>query len=327
MPLPLTSALTTSSAACDTDSWTCGTVLALTDNDDLARFSDWFVEHALSPSISIIALIASAIVVRWLVHRAIDRVTGRIEEGVPGRFGGLGRSREPDKRVASRRTQRAKSLGSLLKSVATGVIFGVVFVMCLAEVNVNVAPILASAGVLGLALGFGAQTLVKDLISGVSMLMEDQYGVGDVVDLGEAVGTVESVGLRITRLRDIDGTVWYVRNGEITRVGNQSQNWARAVLDIGVGYGTDLTRVRAVLQEVAHDLWLDEEFSGVIIEEPEVWGVEALGADRVIVRVALKTAPLEQWRVAREARERIKARFEYEGIEIPVAQMVVQPTV
>ncbi|MCA9764726.1 MAG: mechanosensitive ion channel family protein, partial [Gemmatimonadetes bacterium] len=122
---------------------------------------------------------------------------------------------------------------------------------------------------------------------------------------------------------DVDGTVWYVRNGEIIRIGNKSQNWARSVLDVGVAYGEDLARVRRILEEVAHTLWEDDEFQGVIIEEPEVWGVEDLAADAVTVRVTLKTAPLEQWRVARVMRERIKARFDHEGIEIPFPQRVV----
>ena len=195
--------------------------------------------------------------------------------------------------------------------------------MVLTELGVNVAPIIASAGIVGVALGFGAQSLVKDFLSGIFMIFEDQYGVGDVVDLGEASGTVEAVSLRVTRLRDVNGTVWYVRNGEILRVGNMSQNWARTVLDIDVAYGEDLAKVRRVLQEVAHDLWEDEDFKGLIIEEPEVWGVEALDPDGVTVRVTLKTAPLEQWEVAREMRERIKARFDYEGIEIPFPQRVV----
>ncbi len=187
----------------------------------------------------------------------------------------------------------------------------------------NVAPILASAGVLGLAIGFGAQNLVKDFLSGVMMMVEDQYGVGDAVDLGEAIGTVEAVGLRVTRVRDVDGTVWYVRNGEILRVGNQSQNWARTVLDISVSYSEDLARVRAVLTEVAHSLWDDEDYRDIIIEEPEVWGVQNLGPEAVVVRVTLKTAPMEQWNVAREMRERIKARFDHEGIVMPLPQRVV----
>jgi moderate conductance mechanosensitive channel len=317
-------------AACDADDMSpCGLVLRLTDNDDAARATDWFVAHALAPLLTILVLLAAAVFLRWLAHRGIDRVVNRAEAGVlPGRLGSFGRSSaEGDQRGTSRRAQRAKSLGSLLKSLATGLIFGVVLVMCLAEVDVNVAPILASAGVVGLALGFGAQTLVKDLLSGVAMLLEDQYGVGDVVDLGEATGTVEAVGLRITRLRSVDGTVWYVRNGEIQRVGNQSQNWARSVLDVGVRYDADLTRVRSVLQDVARDLWHDEEYSRVIIEEPEVWGVEQLLPDRVVVRVTLKTAPLEQWRVARAMRERIKARFDHEGIGLHTPQMVIHDEV
>jgi small conductance mechanosensitive channel len=303
----------------------CELVLRVTDNSDLARAAGWLVDHALTPLLTALVLVLGGILLRWLAHRSIDRVVRRAEAGVlPGRLGSFGRSSaEGDHTITSRRAQRAKSLGSLLKSITTGLIFGVVLVMCLAEFDVNVAPILASAGVVGLALGFGAQTLVKDLLSGVAMLLEDQYGVGDVVDLGEAVGTVEAVGLRITRLRAVDGTVWYVRNGEIQRVGNQSQNWARAVLDVGVRYDADLAKVRSVLQDVARDLWHDEEFAPVIIEEPEVWGVEQLLPDRVEVRITLKTAPLEQWRVAREMRERIKARFDHESIGLHTPQMVI----
>ena len=328
MRTPVTTPDTVSAeqAVCDSEGLdACELVLRVTDSDDLAQATGWFVDHALTPLITAFVLVLCGVLLRWLAHRSIDRVVRRAAAGVlPGRLGSFGRSSaEGDHAITSRRAQRAKSLGSLLKSITTGLIFGVVLVMCLAEFDVNVAPILASAGVVGLALGFGAQTLVKDLLSGVAMLLEDQYGVGDVVDLGEAVGTVEAVGLRITRLRAVDGTVWYVRNGEIQRVGNQSQNWARAVLDVGVRYDSDLAKVRSVLQDVARDLWHDEEFAGVIIEEPEVWGVEQLLPDRVEVRITLKTAPLEQWRVAREMRERIKARFDHENIGLHTPQMVI----
>jgi len=195
--------------------------------------------------------------------------------------------------------------------------------MVLAEFDVNIGPIIAGAGIVGLALGFGAQSLVSDFLSGMFMLLEDQYGIGDVVDVGDATGTVEAVTLRVTRLRDVNGTVWYVRNGEILRVGNMSQNWARTVLDVGVTYAEDLAHVQRVLADVAHDLWDDEDFKGRVIEEPSVWGVQELGPDGVLVRVALKTAPLEQWAVAREMRQRIKARFDLEGIEVPFAQRVL----
>ena len=155
------------------------------------------------------------------------------------------------------------------------------------------------------------------------MIVEDQYGVGDVIDLGEATGTVEAVTLRVTRLRDINGTVWYVPNGEILRVGNMSQNWSRAVVDVSVAYSEDLNRVKRVLKEIAVDLWDDDDWRELIIEEPEVTGVELLAADSVNLRVMIKTLPMEQWAVARELRQRIKARFDHEGIEIPFAQRVV----
>ena len=214
-------------------------------------------------------------------------------------------------------------MGTLLKSIVTGVVLAVVVTMMLSEVGVNIAPIIASAGILGLAIGFGAQSLVSDFLSGIFMIFEDQYGVGDEVDLGEAVGTVEAVSLRVTRVRDVNGTVWYVRNGEILRVGNMSQNWARTVLDVSVAYSEDIAQVTRVLTDVAHDLWEDKEFTGRVIEEPSVWGVQDLTPDAVVLRVALKTAPLEQWAVAREMRHRIKARFDAEGIEMPFAQRVV----
>jgi small-conductance mechanosensitive channel len=207
--------------------------------------------------------------------------------------------------------------------VITGVLLAVFGTMVLAEVGVNVGPIIASAGIVGIALGFGAQSLVSDYLSGVFMVFEDQYGVGDEVDLGEAIGTVEAVSLRVTRVRDVNGTVWYVRNGEIVRVGNMSQNWARSVIDVSVAYHEDLAHVRRVLDDVAHDMWEDEDYKGVIIEQPSVWGVQELGIDGVLVRVALKTAPLEQWAVAREMRQRIKARFDHEGIEIPYPQRMI----
>jgi small conductance mechanosensitive channel len=214
-------------------------------------------------------------------------------------------------------------MGSLLKSITTGVVFTVVGFMAISELGYNIAPLIASAGILGVALGFGAQSLIADFLSGVFMILEDQYGVGDVVDLGEAIGVVEAVGLRVTRLRDVNGTVWYVRNGEIMRVGNQSQNWARAVLDIPVAFGEDLARIRRVLGEIADALYEDPEYSSLVLERPEVWGVERWDADAMVVRVVLKTAPLEQWNVARELRQRIKQRFDELSIEIPYAQRVV----
>jgi small-conductance mechanosensitive channel len=290
----------------DSDSWTCAAVYNWTGNETLAHGATWLIGKPLA----ILVIVLAAVVVRWLTSKAIDRVVRRAESA------SLGGGRTGH----NRRAARARSLGSLLKSITTTVVFGIAVVMILDELGLNVAPILASAGVLGLAIGFGAQNLVKDFLSGVMMMIEDQYGVGDEVDLGEAIGTVEHVALRVTRVRDVDGTVWYVRNGEILRVGNASQNWARTVLDVNVSYDQDLRKVREVLQDVAHGLWDDEDYQDVILEEPEVWGVQALTPDWVTVRVTLKTAPLKQWGVAREMRERIKARFDHEGISMQVPQ-------
>ncbi|MBB3040939.1 mechanosensitive ion channel family protein [Nocardioides soli] len=305
----------------------CNVVEDWTGNQTLANISDVVIGKPLA----LLWLLILFLVVRWVLHRLVDRLVSRAEDGMlpdkMSRFGLRGkaaRSAEArDLATQTRRVQRAKTMGDLLKSVITGLLIAIFGTMALSELGVNIAPIIASAGILGLALGFGAQSLVKDFLSGIFMIFEDQYGVGDVVDLGEASGTIEAVSLRVTRLRDLNGTVWYVPNGEILRVGNMSQNWSRAVVDVNVGYHEDLARVERVLREVAHDLWQDDDFRGIVIEEPEVTGVEMFTPDGVTLRVLLKTAPMEQWGVARALRQRIKARFDHEGIEIALPQRVV----
>lgn len=313
--------------SCDPGHDICEWTLDMTDNQTVANAADILIGRPLT----IVGLLLLLVVVRWILHRLVDRVVSRAEDGVlpdrMSRFGVRGKAAQQasarDLATQTRRVQRAKTMGDLLKSVVTGLLIAVVGTMILSELGVNIAPIIASAGIIGIALGFGAQSLVKDFLSGIFMIFEDQYGVGDVVDVGEASGTVEAVSLRVTRLRDLNGTVWYVPNGEILRVGNMSQNWARAVVDVNVGYHEDLVRVQRVLRDVAHDLWEDEDFKDLIIEEPEVTGVEVFGPDAVTLRVLLKTAPMEQWGVARALRQRLKARFDHEGIEIPLPQRVV----
>jgi small-conductance mechanosensitive channel len=318
------------SSPCEQDESLCRWVYGQTDSRPLANLADTLIGLPAA----ILGLVGLGLVLRFVFHRLVDRLVTSAEEGVlPDRVSRFSRRHRTveteradaarDLATATRRVQRAKTMGDLLKSVITGVLVAVFGTMILSQLGVNIAPIIASAGILGIALGFGAQSLVKDFLSGVFMIFEDQYGVGDVVDVGEAVGTVEAVSLRVTRLRDLDGTVWYVPNGEILRVGNKSQNWSRAVVDIGVGYDEDLGRAKRVLGEVAGDMWEDEDYRGVIIEEPEVTGVEALTPDAITLRVLVKTAPMEQWAVARELRQRIKARFDHEGIEMPFPQRVV----
>jgi small conductance mechanosensitive channel len=194
--------------------------------------------------------------------------------------------------------------------------------MLLSELGLDLAPVVASAGIVGVAVGFGAQNLVKDFLTGMFMLLEDQYGVGDVIDAGPATGTVESVGLRTTRLRDAEGTVWHIRNGEIARVGNKSQGWARALLDVPLALDTDVAVARAVVLEVAEGLWHDPAFEGQVVGQPEVWGLEAIGAGGLLLRVVLKTTPLDQGGVERELRERLVNAFRERGIAIGVPQPV-----
>ncbi|OUZ11691.1 mechanosensitive ion channel protein MscS [Aeromicrobium sp. PE09-221] len=284
----------------------------------------WFHRFVEVPLRAII-IIAFALVLRWVANRLIDRLISQAAKGaMPNAIAQTkagAKIAERGEPAAQRRRQRAEATGSLLKSVATGIILTIAVVTILASFGIPVAPLLTSAGIVGVALGFGAQTLVKDFLAGISMMLEDQYGVGDVVDLGEAAGTVESVGLRVTRLRDVDGTVWYVRNGEILRVGNSSQNWARTVLDITVAYESDLDEAQRILHDVANEMYAEKAFEGVILEPPEVWGVERFDKDGVVIRVVLKTAPLEQWGVARAMRQRVKHRFDAAGIRIPVTMV------
>jgi small-conductance mechanosensitive channel len=316
MPVPLSLLEMPDTCRTGTDeSWSCAAVYDWTHNEGLAHAAGWLI----GKPISILWLVLVALFGRWLLHRLVDRLVRRAGIGVLPDALARGPFAEPDdETVTNRRALRARTIGSLLKSIVSGVIFGVVLVMAISELGYDIAPLITSAGILGVALGFGAQSLVKDFLSGIFMIFEDQYGVGDTIDLGEVAGTVEAVSMRVTRLRDVDGTVWYVRNGEILRVGNQSQNWARSVVDIAVGYKEDVARVRRILQQVAHDLWEDPKFRDLIIEEPEVWGVQSLGPDSVVVRVTLKTMPQQQWRVSREMRERVKARFDAEGIQMPL---------
>jgi small conductance mechanosensitive channel len=250
-----------------------------------------------------------------------------IEDDKPRRFEALqALSIRRERRQAiqvERSKQRAQTLGAVLRSIATITIYFIAVVMALGEFNINLGPLIAGAGIVGVALGFGAQSLVKDFLSGIFMLIEDQYGVGDVVDLGDASGTVEAVNLRTTQVRDAHGTLWHVPNGEIRRVGNKSQQWARAVLDVDVAYDTDLNHAMNVIKRVADGLWDDALPEATVLEEPQVFGVQNFGADAVTIRVGVKVEPGEQFAAARELRARLKYAFDDEGIEIPFPQRTV----
>jgi small-conductance mechanosensitive channel len=246
--------------------------------------------------IAIVLRIAARRLIRKITSTAADRAAARSDKSVSV--------------VLERRNPRASALGSVLSNAASVTIFGIAAAIILGDLGVNLAPVLASAGVLGIAIGFGAQNLVQDFLAGIFMLLEDQYGVGDVIAVGKISGTVEAVSLRITRVRDINGVVWHIRNGTIERAGNESQGWARAVVDFPVAYSQDIPQVRRLMLSTATGMWREPAWQGVILEEPEVWGVQSLTTDEVTVRLAARTAPLRQWEVARELRERLKSALD-----------------
>jgi moderate conductance mechanosensitive channel len=302
-------------------SWLCSTVFRMTDNDRAAEIADAFAKPV---RVVLILLVA------WLVTHIVGRIIRRLVSA-PSKakenktkkspFGFIDTSGAP----SARRAQRAKTMADVLGRTANAIIWGIAVLVVLGELGINLAPLIAGAGVLGIALGFGAQTLVRDFLSGFFMLIEDQYGVGDVIDVGGTVGgtssgvsgTVEGVSLRTTRLRDVEGVVWHVPNGEIKRVGNKSQQWSRALLDIEVDRDTDAAAAIRVIKQTADAMWHDEGWRDAILMEPDVWGVEELGAQSMKIRLVVQTLPLEQWRVARELRARIKVALDEAGIETP----------
>ncbi|MDE0230846.1 MAG: mechanosensitive ion channel family protein [bacterium] len=315
----------------------CRLVFDVTGSTGAARFADFAARPVKVVVILVIAWLANRMVRRWL-NRAVEgwlerraavaeAARDRSAEASDRKEGGL---REAALQRASlmleqqdRSTQRTRTLGAVLRSIASIVIYGMAVMMSLAEFDVNLGPLIAGAGIVGVAVGFGAQSLVKDFLTGVFMLLEDQYGVGDVVNVGETVGVVEAVKLRTTQIRDISGTVWYIPNGEIRRVANLSQDWGRAVLDLEVAYDTDIEKAKTVIKEVADGLWREQLPHATITEEPTIAGIQSFGASAIAIRLMAKTEPGEHFATARELRGRIKAAFDEAGIEIPFPQRTV----
>ena len=279
----------------------------------------WVGDHGsllLSHGMQIIGIILVCVLLRKFVSRFINRVVKHATSVAESR---AGRLLEGSGLIAYERArQRTQAIGSVLRSVATSVIFGVGMLMVISVLQISITPILASVSAVGVALGLGARDLITDFLAGISMILEDQYGVGDVVDTGLANGTVLEVGLRVTKLRDADGEIWYVRNGSISRVGNKSQGWSRAVVDIPVHYGEDVGRVHEVLTVTVESMYEDEEWRPRFLDEqpPQVMGIENLDGGAVVIRVQARTAPQKNYEVARELRARIKAALDSAGIEV-----------
>ncbi|MFD7443506.1 mechanosensitive ion channel family protein [Streptomyces sp. NPDC059909] len=267
----------------------------------------------LSIGLRILLILVIAVLLRIAVRRALTKLIERMNrsaQAVEGTaLGGLLVN-------AERRRQRSEAIGSVLRSVASFVILGTAGLMVLGALNIDLAPLLASAGVAGVALGFGARNLVTDFLSGVFMILEDQYGVGDTVDAGVASGEVIEVGLRVTKLRGDNGEIWYVRNGEVKRIGNLSQGWATASVDVNVPPSEDLDHVRKVIEEAAATMTKDEPWNERLWGPVEVLGLSEVLLDRMTVSVSAKTMPGKALGVEREMRWRIKRAFDKEGIRI-----------
>ena len=311
--------------ACGNDaSALCRLAMDLTGNRTIASLAD----SVLAPSLSILLIVVAAFVVNKLARRAIKRgLRAANSNAVQGRLSAVKRVAPAalletnTHEVSVRSEQRVESLSSVLRSVVSFGIFIVAGFMILGEVGIELGPLLAGAGIVGVALGFGAQSLVGDFLSGIFILVEDQFGVGDDVNLdNETIGVVEGVSLRTTRVRAIDGTLWHIPNGEIRRAGNASQHWSRSLLDVDVAYDTDLDLAQDVIRAAATALWRSDD---AILEEPSVWGVQELGPSAITIRLVVKTTPASQFRISRELRRRIKDAFDEHGIEIPFPQATV----
>jgi len=330
--------------ACGEDpGFLCELVFDATGSEGLAELTVFLLRP-----VKVVLILLAAWLLNRIIHRLINRTVDRMVASHDAKLAEAQLAPEGDDeddkddgwriealhRLAERRAERAveqaergkqrsQTLGTVLRSIASLIIFTIAGFMSLGEFDVNLGPLIASAGIVGIAIGFGAQSLVKDFLSGIFMLVEDQYGVGDIVDVGEAAGVVEEVKLRTTKIRDVNGTLWHVPNGEIRRVANKSQEWARSVLDVEVAYDTDLTHAMTVIKQVADSLWQDALPNATILEEPEIWGVERFGADSIAIRLVVKVEPAEQWATGRELRRRLKTAFDEEGIQIPFPQRTV----
>ncbi|MCJ7667660.1 MAG: mechanosensitive ion channel [Anaerolineae bacterium] len=220
------------------------------------------------------------------------------------------------------REQRVKTLTTILRGAGLVLIAAIAAVMVLSELGINVAPLIAGAGIAGLAIGFGAQALVEDIISGFFILLENQFTIGDVISVGGISGGVEKMTLRATFLRDLEGTLHIIPNGEIRILSNKTRGWARAVVNLGIAYKEDVGRVLAVLERIGQEMWQDEGYRPLLLEEPAVSGVEELGDSAMTLRIMIKTQAGKQWEISRELRKRIKETFEEENIEMPYPTQV-----
>jgi len=311
-------------AACGKDpGWICERVFEATDSKGWSKAAEWVVAKPLTVIVTVLVAAIVARVGRWLVSRSMNRLLATQ---------GRGRRHESELRRrtsqmilssgdSSQRAQaRYETLTAVFRSIVTAIVWLVAMFVILDTFGISLGPLLATAGIAGIALGFGTQTMVRDFITGFFIVAEDQFGVGDAIDLGGgAKGVVERVTLRSTHLRDPEGTVWHVANGQITRVANKSQEWARALIDVVLPYEADIEVVAGVMQEVADSMQADATWAPRILERAEIWGIQEFDADGVHVRMVIKTEPAAQFGVLRELRGRLKITFDARGIAFAYA--------
>jgi small-conductance mechanosensitive channel len=297
------------------------TELSATQLSGLPKFIQDHEDWVITIPVRIVSIIVISLIVRALLHRAIDRLVRPVRGGTP-------RILRPFKErienspflestglLSERRAQRAATIGSVMKSVVSLTLLIIVVMLVLSELRVDLAPFIAGTSIVGVALGFGAQNVVKDFLAGIFMTLEDQYGVGDTIDFQLASGTVEAVGLRTTRLRDVNGTVWYVRNGEVLRVGNKSQGFAQVVLDVPIDAWAEIDKASQAIQNEAERMRAEDDWSPVFLGDPEMQGVESMTREEVVLRLVARVRPGEQWRTARELRRRVRERLD--RLDIP----------
>jgi small conductance mechanosensitive channel len=292
----------------------CSLVEDLTGNPDVAAAVDVWLARPLRVVVIVVVAVVVYRLLATLVRRSVRRYEAEIHRRVE-RAEELGTA--DTGRAETRRLQRLHAISGAVRS-GLGIIIGFSAFFAAVAVFVDLRPILAGAGLAGIVIGFGAQQLIADLLAGFSMLVEDQYGVGDWIDVDGRIGEVEKVGLRATSFRDLDGVVWHVPNGQVAMVGNLTQRWARATLEIPLPLDVDIAEARRIVSRVAHGLASDERWADDIIGEPEIWGVTEWSERGLRLRLVVPTRPLRNWDVNRQLRERLKIAFDRAGIRMPV---------
>lgn len=279
----------------------------------------WLMLAPFEKPIIVVVVLVGAVLVRAVLLLVIGRTVRRIVNGAKKKQGMEDtQALLMSPLAAVRVVQRTKTLGSVFGNMVTAVLVIIVVLVIFNTLVPDATGAFALiTAALGAGLGFGAQNIVKDVLNGLFMVSEDQLGVGDVVDLGPATGVVEGVGIRVTTVRDVNGTLWFVRNGEILRVGNMSQGWARVIIDLAVPYDSDVDEVQEKVLSTARDMASNTKWRSRILERPEIWGIESISGDAIVLRLVVKTASASKDDVARELRARLKRSLDEAGVKLP----------